>query len=786
MAMRHEDFFKVLVDRGYTLQRISGSHFIFRSGKNDIRRTFPVVVHGREVRADIVDAVLRLVDMTEEEYRERCSAIPRQSKPEITTALGAEPLFSSGSPSDINRPKSSKKSRSKKSGRVATTSDPNAGARYEQQRKMEEERRAERIAGLRKRAAVLLESACGRIYAGEQQQVAREITAFIRECVEVSFGDATGPDHASGDDGGARSANAADAGAVDAISSALSSLTVCEVDTLDGDPRLMFDLSFIAIVAWIEDHSRMLDETEKKVALIVDGLDVFADGVDDFEEIDREGHRRYVAELLDEVDKIDFECVDFGVLLKTLKHLERRHWRYSNDVAALRSHAMKQLCTLHYRAYVECRRAIGNLECFSFNTSSKTGVLLVDFDRYSACEMMDGTKEVDPLWQRSTAKKDSGTYLLMKLADILLDEIPSGMESEILRDLESAILDALSRQVFGYCPFPDGSTVPNRRRSFELLQRLLKPEAFRDGLVGRSRYLDALQRFVLQQEAIALWFTTNTHCGDHKTCTRVFCHVRGNVNADLRLAANKIRAFSQIMDELISVPWHADVISPYRGPNASLIQFCQMDFHMMLRPFIVDGLEKLRRDIPTKKLLVIGTIIGEFLVAVSSGYSFALHFEDEYGFINESFRELRETTLSLFITNFFADPRLFLAASDVIDKHHLGTGFVDKMYLELYFFSMQNVIRGDAPETSIMDIDFNDADPDVGRRLQSHVRTLVIGAADAFHCSSISLHEFRDAPDFDTLQSCTRIFVMSNVNLASILEFHGDGSPPPVGEAEVR
>jgi predicted RNA binding protein YcfA (HicA-like mRNA interferase family) len=70
--MRSQDFFQQLQQAGYVCKRVSGSHFIF---SRDGRRTFPVAVHDHDVREDVVREVLKIVNMSDEVYRERCPAM---------------------------------------------------------------------------------------------------------------------------------------------------------------------------------------------------------------------------------------------------------------------------------------------------------------------------------------------------------------------------------------------------------------------------------------------------------------------------------------------------------------------------------------------------------------------------------------------------------------------------------------------------------------------------------------------------------------------------------------
>lgn len=793
--MRDEDFFKILAEKGYSLQRISGSHFIFRIGEGNARRTLPVVSHGHEVRPDVVDAILRLVEMSDEEYRERRSAIPRQQRvDEVRTVPNPD-----GATETVFRipSKSNKKSKShrKKAVRVAdsisVTSDPDALARYEEKQKLAEKQRAEHIGELRKRAELLLANGCERIFAGEQQEVAREIAAFIREAACVSFGNvgAVVDPAVRQDDlaGVGRGADIAGVAGTATISAALSSLSLYEMDVFEGDPRLLFDISFVAVVAWIEDNTRMLDELEERVGLIFRGLDIREGDAGDEESgiVDRESHRKFISQLFDELDNIDFECVDFGVLLKTLRELERRHWRHSGDVAELRNFAMQQMCSLHHRAYIRCRQAVGEVECFSLNTSwsertSHEDGPLVDFvDGPSMGDVMEGKLNLDPLSERSMDKVDGGMFLLMKLFDTLLDEIPSGKESEILGALEVSVIDALSRQVFGYCEWPDRSPMGEKWRPLKLLERLLKSDAFRDGSEGRQRYVNILHRFVQEQEDMASWYVTNPACGA-SLCKCTFCRVVGNVRGDLHRAAGKVRDISQILESLARTEWSDD--AP-QGPRLALAQFCRCDYHMLLRPLIVDGVKALKEFFSVKKQAgIVGTLVGEMCVAISSAYSFVLCLDERHGSDSEIFR-LRTDTISTFFGHFSS---LLLKAGILPSLGDIKC-LSDGMWVKLYLGGLRYVYRPDAPETDALrsPIDFNQTPT-----MRFIVYVLVRAAADSFNFA----HSFPDDIDFafveggqkDLLYQGQLVVGATKLDLRAILELHAEDASTVLRVVDVQ
>ncbi|CAD7945522.1 unnamed protein product [Amoebophrya sp. A120] len=184
--MRADRLFEILQEHGYELQRITGSHFMLSKPG---RGVLPVAVHDHQVREDAADAILRLIRMSDEEYRERCQFFKRAVKEGNIPGNGGR---GDGNTAEIRGGKAKRRAAKLNAKKRATRTNITAKSRpgpsapsgecaiaaataYEEKKQQEAASRAARVESLQNRIDDILHSGPERIACGCHNEVSQEL-----------------------------------------------------------------------------------------------------------------------------------------------------------------------------------------------------------------------------------------------------------------------------------------------------------------------------------------------------------------------------------------------------------------------------------------------------------------------------------------------------------------------------------------------------------------------------------------------------------------------------------
>jgi len=300
--IRSEDFFQELKAKGCVHQRITGSHHIFRIMKNP-PRVFPVSVHDHKVREDVRRDVFKVIGMPDEEYIARRSAMPSPKKMNtensgesatpgsggndsssstITDAKSNSKCNDTDSASTANAKSKRTRNRNALRDRVlaaqAAKRDAEEKAAHATMRKEQEDASQRKLEQFTGKAERLLAGAPGRIGAGEYAVVAGEIAMFLRESEAIYLSESL--------------------------------------------EKLVLDLSFMGVTAWIEEARAVL--REMKVEKIKNSHNLGQNALHCWA-------------------SLPFDCRQFGDVLQVLTKLKGKHWRYADSVKEMKMSAVREM-----------------------------------------------------------------------------------------------------------------------------------------------------------------------------------------------------------------------------------------------------------------------------------------------------------------------------------------------------------------------------------------------------------------------------------------------------------
>ena len=295
--MRSDKFFRTLIAAGYTKNRVSGSHHVFvKIGCGAV----PVAVHSHTVRDDVVREILRIIQMSDSEYRERCSGISservagnradgsggvgvddsRHNDTNGTNAVNnASTTASTTSTNSTEAGTSNKGPRKYSDVTLLTTLDED---NYQEMRDKERKGKEERGETIKNTADRLMNESPVQIALGKSSIVLEEIAAFLNE------------------------KNNADL-----------DLYLSESDRLE--------LAFLGVTAWLEEAKFILHQFElwlkKSNPFLEPGV-------------------------LSRLQEMRFELRNFGGLLVVLQKLEKKFWREREAVQQVRANALREMAAL--------------------------------------------------------------------------------------------------------------------------------------------------------------------------------------------------------------------------------------------------------------------------------------------------------------------------------------------------------------------------------------------------------------------------------------------------------